>query len=370
MQAYVNQGTATSTQTGPVPTDGNGDPVDGNQPTRFEAVGAGGTAQPVLDAQKRWSLAVDTPPTGLPSPGDAIEYTIFVSNTGSATATNVRLTDLGPTCTGALTPCTVYVPGSLTTSQGAMVSTAPIVVNLGNLPPGANATVSFRVVVDAATADGVVVANQATITANGHAPVLTDDNGVPGDGRNPTLTPITRGSTVGPPGEPRDLTKQAAGSSEPDGISSGNRAVIGEVVRYRVSVAMPKGTLRQVTLADVLPAGLAYLPGSAPSRTRSTPGSSPRRIPAGSTAPPRVPLSPSPTAPGSSSAAASEGSDDARGVPRGRRDGLRRRHHGARDLHARIPRSRAQYSQAIRLARRWSTPRRSASGTRLGNRSR
>ena len=39
--------------------------------------------------------------------------------------------------------------------------------------------------------------------------------------------------------------------------------MIGEVVRYRVSVAMPKGTLRQVTLADVLPAGLAYLPGSA-----------------------------------------------------------------------------------------------------------
>ena len=267
VQAYVNQGTATSTQTGPVPTDGNGDPVDGNQPTRFEAVGAGGTAQPVLDAQKRWSLAVDTPPTGLPSPGDAIEYTIFVSNTGSATATNVRLTDPGPTCTGALTPCTVFVPGSLTTSQGAIVSTVPIVVNLGNLPPGGNATVSFRVVVDAATADGVVVANQATVTANGQAPVLTDDNGVPGDGRNPTLTPISRGTVIGPPGappgEPRDLTKQAAGSSEPDGISSGNRAVIGEVVRYRVSVAMPKGTLRQVTLADVLPAGLAYLPGSA-----------------------------------------------------------------------------------------------------------
>ena len=262
-QAYVNQGTATSTQTGPVPTDGNGDPVDGNQPTRFEAVGSGGTAVPVLDAQKRWSLAVDTPPTGLPSPGDTIEYTIFVSNTGSATATNVRLTDPGPTCTGALTPCTAFVPGSLTTSQGAIVSTVPIVVNLGNLPPGANATVSFRVVVDAATADGVVVANQATITASGQAPVLTDDNGVPGDGRNPTLTPITRGTVIGPPGEPRGLTKQLAGSSEPDSISSGARAVVGEVVRYRVDVAMPKGTLRQVTLADVLPAGLAYLPGSA-----------------------------------------------------------------------------------------------------------
>lgn len=262
-QAYVNQGTATSTETGPVRTDGNGDPVDGNQPTRFEAVGAGGTAVPVLDAQKRWALAVDTPPIGLPSPGDTIEYAIFVSNTGSATATNVRLFDAGQTCTGPSTPCTATVPGSLTTSQGAIVATVPVEVNLGNLAPGASATVRFRVVVDAATADGVVVANQASVTANGQAPVLSDDNGVPGDGRNPTLTPISRGTVVNPPGEPRDLVKQVVGSSEPDGISSGSRAVIGEVLRYRIGVTMPKGTLRQVTLADALPAGLVYLPGSA-----------------------------------------------------------------------------------------------------------
>ena len=58
-QTYVNQGTATSTQTGPVLTDGNGNPADGNQPTTFTAVGSGGTAQPALDVQKRWSIAVD-----------------------------------------------------------------------------------------------------------------------------------------------------------------------------------------------------------------------------------------------------------------------------------------------------------------------
>ena len=53
------------------------------------------------------------------------------------------------------------------TSQGAIVSTAPIDVNLGTLPPGATANVSFRVLVDPATADGVVIANQAAVTRAG-----------------------------------------------------------------------------------------------------------------------------------------------------------------------------------------------------------
>ena len=170
----------------------------------------------MLDVQKRWSVAVDTPPTGVASPGDTLQYTITVGNTGIATATNVRLTDPAPTCTGALTPCTAYVAGSLTTSQGAIVTEAPIDVNLGTLAPAASPPSRFRVVVDAATADGVIVANQASVTASGRAPVLSDDNGNPGDGVNPTLTPISRGCGRGrPPGTPSALTKQLGGSSEP-----------------------------------------------------------------------------------------------------------------------------------------------------------
>ena len=71
-QTYVNQGTATSTQTGNVLTDSNGNPSDGNQPTTFTAVGSGGTPQAALDVQKRWAIAVDTPPIGVASPGDTL----------------------------------------------------------------------------------------------------------------------------------------------------------------------------------------------------------------------------------------------------------------------------------------------------------
>ncbi len=169
-QTYINQGAATSTETGGVLTDSNGSPSDGNQPTQFVAIGTGGTAQPLLDVQKRWAVAIDTPPTGVTSPGDTLQYTITVSNNGSAAATDVRLTDPVPTCSGALDPCTAYVAGSLTTSQGAIVTEAPIDVNIGTLGVGGVVTVSFRTLVDAATVNGVVVANQASVTRTGGGP--------------------------------------------------------------------------------------------------------------------------------------------------------------------------------------------------------
>jgi len=260
-QTYTNQGTATSTQTGGVPTDSNGDPSDGNQPTKITAIGGGGGATPLLDIQKRWSLAIDAPPTGVASPGDTLLYTINIANNGSASATNVHLTDPVPSCTGVLNPCTSFVAGSLVTSQGAVVSTAPIDVNLGTMAPGTTATVSFRVLVNAATADGVVIANQAAVTRAGTVTsVPSDDNGNPGDGLNPTLTPI---STSASGGVPNNLTKTLAGTSEPDAFSTGATVLVGEVTRFRVAIGMPAGTTRQVTLRDTLPAGLAYLSGTA-----------------------------------------------------------------------------------------------------------
>ncbi len=259
-QTYVNQGTATSTQSGNVRTDGNGNPSDGNQPTMITAVAGGGGATPLLDVQKRWSIAIDTPPTGVASPGDTLLYTVTIANNGAVAATNVHMTDPVQACTGALNPCTSFVAGSLVTSQGAIVTTSPIDVNLGTLGPGATATVSFRALVAPATADGVVIANQAAVTRAGSAtPVPSDDNGNPADGLNPTLTPI---STSAAGGVPSNLTKTIAGTSEPNAFSSGGTVLIGEVARFRMTIGIPPGTTRQVTMEDTLPAGMSYLPGS------------------------------------------------------------------------------------------------------------
>ncbi len=259
-QLFVNQGTATSDETGDVLTDSNGNPSDGDQPTEFTAQN-GGTASPVLDVQKSAAVVIDTAPEGQASPGDTLQYTITVSNTGSAPATDVRFTDPDPYCTPAAAPCTAYIAGSLSTSLGAIVSETPIEVNLGTVDVGGLATITFRVQVDGSVDDGTIVANQGFVTrAGGAAPIPSDDNGDPSDGLNPTLTPISTGPENGVPGS---LSKTLVGTSEPDAFSADTTVLIGEVARFQVAVSMPTGTLEQVSLLDTLPEGMSYLPGSA-----------------------------------------------------------------------------------------------------------
>lgn len=259
-QMYVNQGTAASAETGSVLTDGNASILDGAQPTLFVAVAPGVTPAPLLDVQKRWQLGADLPPAGVPSPGDTLIYTITVANLGSGPATNVRLVDPEPACAPPPGDCTNYVPGTLVTSQGAIVGTNPVEVNLGTIGVGASAVVSFQVRVDPTTQNGVTVANQASVTRDGDAAgVLSDDDGTPANGLNPTLTPISTSPS------PRflNLGKGVAGTSEPDVTSVGAAAVVGEVLRFNIAFEATAGTLAAVTIRDVMPPGLVYVPGSA-----------------------------------------------------------------------------------------------------------
>lgn len=246
-QTFVNQGTATSTQTGPVLTDSNGDPSDGAQPTSITAVGSGGSASPALDVQKRWSLAVDNGNVGVVDPGDTVQYTITVANTGAQAATDVRLTD------APLPPQFTYVAGSLATSLGAVVTEEPIVVNLGTLNPGQSATVTFLMTVNAGT-NGQIASNQATATASGGISVNSDDNGDTTDGRHPTLTPI---GPVAPSGLSKSLFSTLVGADTSAAVQ------IGEIITYRIQFDVPAGTTGEVTMIDTLPAGMSYVANSA-----------------------------------------------------------------------------------------------------------
>lgn len=265
-KTFSNQGTVSADTLAPIQTDGNGSPIDGAQPTDFEAVGSG-TPAPKLDVQKRWSLEVDADGNGVASHNDSLRYTITVTNSGSIAATDVRLSDPAPSCAPTAAPCTTYVAGSASTSVGAVVSEGPTLqVNFGTLNPGQTAIVSLRVKADAA--NGNVVANQATVSAaNVAGSVLSDDDGAVGNGRNPTLTPLAAGSTGS--AAPNNLAKSLFATDQAG--SSGSNLLIGEVATWRISIDVPAGTTKSLSLRDTLPADLELVAGSARiARTFST----------------------------------------------------------------------------------------------------
>ena len=249
---FENQGTADADETDPVNSDGNGDPTDGEQPTVFQAVDSGGSGDPVLDFEKRWRLTGDVNGNGRVNPGDELTYTLHLTDTGSAPAENVRVVDSVPANT-------TMVAGSVDTSVGIVVSEDPVTVNIGPVDPGETVTMTFRVTVDVGTADGTVIENQGTATSDNHPDEPSDDNGNDPDGKNPTLTPVEDPDSGS--GQPSGLSKTLHDSSEAG--STGTDGLIGEVITWRIAVDIPAGVTPHATISDTLPAGMAYVAGSA-----------------------------------------------------------------------------------------------------------
>lgn len=96
-------------------------------------------------------------------PGESLTYTIVVKNVGNLTSEPIFLSDLIP-------PGLIYVPGSLTATQGsADPSQNPTLRWQGTLSPTTSVTVTYRV-----TATGVVMGilrNQAVITSASTGPI-------------------------------------------------------------------------------------------------------------------------------------------------------------------------------------------------------
>lgn len=100
--------------------------------------------------------------------GDTLRYTIVTTNTGADSATAVTLRDPVP-------EHTVYVDGSATATGGVATEQGGVVLGYlgagavtgtgGTLAPGASATVSFDVVIRAATAGGTEIPNEVTVTS-------------------------------------------------------------------------------------------------------------------------------------------------------------------------------------------------------------
>ena len=133
----VNQATVSTDQLDDTLSDGDGDPDNGDQPTEFPVLPPDEAGEPVLTLSKRVELTGDANSDDQVNPGEQVRFTLVVQNIGSAAASDVRLEDDLTTVNGTL------VDNSVNTSQGSVVTEIPLLVNLGDLPPGGSTIISF-----------------------------------------------------------------------------------------------------------------------------------------------------------------------------------------------------------------------------------
>ncbi len=172
-----NQGVVSSKEVPEEPTDADGIDANGDQPT-----------QVVVGAAQQLTIRKEVSVVGgsVAQPGSQLEYLIRVTNIGSLAATGVVVTDdLGP-----LLGQVSYVAGSGSLNgipAGVVFAGSTLTADDGDLAPGAEAVVRFRVQIDPAVAIGTTLTNTGAVSWNDPpqtetASVSLDVGGTPGSG--------------------------------------------------------------------------------------------------------------------------------------------------------------------------------------------
>ncbi|MET0985474.1 MAG: hypothetical protein ABW034_08715 [Steroidobacteraceae bacterium] len=201
-----------------------------NDPTR-DIVGY----LPLIYADKRAVLQVDGGTPGVIDPNDVLRYTITVYNFGNVDATNVVLRDQVPANT-------TYVADSTTLNTLAVArpdgGTSPLIAGVdisssdltppapapaqGTLTAGQSAVIQFDLRVNAGVPAGTLITNQARVYSEQLPQVLTDGDGNPATGPEPTVIVVGSGQQL-------SITKQVS-------VVGGGAALAGSTLDYIVRV--------------------------------------------------------------------------------------------------------------------------------------
>ncbi|MEN8140314.1 MAG: isopeptide-forming domain-containing fimbrial protein [Thermodesulfobacteriota bacterium] len=224
-------------------------------------------SMPLLDAQKTVVMQVDNNGDTVLSPGDVLRYTIVISNSGQVPATGVTFSDSVPVGTS-------YVAGSTSLNGLAVADAAgpasPLIAGIpvsssdltpplpgvggGIVSPGASATITFDVLVDAGLAAGTVISNQGMVASVEMPDEPTDSDGIDSNGDQPTLITVGDSQLVA-------ITKQVF-------VVGGGTAEPGSELEYQVQVTnngtVPAaGVVVSDDLAPLISLGANYVAGSA-----------------------------------------------------------------------------------------------------------
>jgi len=92
--------------------------------------------------------------------GDTLSFSVNVINSGTAVLPSVRVTD-------TLSLDLNLLPVTVATSQGTVVGTDPIIVDVGDVAPGGDVSITFQAQVDPAGSGCRIVRSEALIGSSG-----------------------------------------------------------------------------------------------------------------------------------------------------------------------------------------------------------
>lgn len=176
---------------------------------------------PLLYAEKRVVLFGDLGSPGIVDPGDVLRYTITVLNTGPIPATGLVLSDAVPANTTYVADSTLLNGSPVGQPDGGA---APLAagIDLGTLAAGDAAVLQFDLRVNAGTPAGTLISNQAVVSSVELPDLLTDGDGNPATGPEPTVVVVGAGQQL-------TISKQVS-------VVGGGPAVAGAQLEYVVSV--------------------------------------------------------------------------------------------------------------------------------------
>ncbi len=188
---------------------------------------------PLLFASKSAALQVDNGSPGIVDPDDELRYTITIYNNGSVPATIVELFDDVPADTTYVADSTTLNGSPIGVPDGGVFPLAArIDVSSADLPlpgpgegvlsPGESAVVQFDLRVNAATPRGTLIVNQATVYSDEVANLLTDGDGNPATGPEPTVVVVGDAQTL-------TIVKELS-------VVDGGPAIAGATLEYVVTV--------------------------------------------------------------------------------------------------------------------------------------